>query len=112
MVEIAALTTEKLATMKIDQNQEEIAALGSEYIALAKDIKIALREHVNKMIDIPITMQPANSIRDHRELEVWTLKTEMVLKQLSVLSNTFHIPLPTPFTPAESAQSSSSMSLS
>lgn len=109
MVEIAGLTTEKLASMKIGDNQEEIATLGTEYIALAKDLKISLREHVNKMIDVPSTMQPANSLKDHRELEVWTLKTEMVLKQLSILSSTFDIPLPNPVTPAEAQGSGSSM---
>lgn len=112
MVEIAALTTEKLSTMKMDQCQDEIAVLGTEYISLAKDIKVALREHVNKMIDVPYTMQPTNSLKDHRELEVWTLKTEVVLKQLAVLGNTFQIRLPNPTTPSEVPASASSMNMS
>lgn len=96
----------------MDEEQDSIGALGTEYIGLAKDLKIALREHINKMTDVPITMHPTNSLKDHRELEVWTLKTEMVLKQLTVLCSTFDIPLPVPSTPSDSANQSTSMNLS
>jgi hypothetical protein len=89
MVEIAALTCEKLSSIKPDVEQESIASLGTEYIGLARDIKIALKEHVLRISDVPVTSSPANALKDHRELETWALKTEMVLKQLSVISATF-----------------------
>jgi hypothetical protein len=102
MVEIAALTCENLSTMSAEVDQNSIAALGSEYIALAKDIKISLREHVQKLVDVPVSVQSVNSMRDHRELETWTLKTAMALKQLSIIASTFQIPLPKNHSPRES----------
>ena len=89
MVEIAAITCEKLSTMKSDVEQEAIAALGTEYIGLARDIKISLKEHVLRISDVPARSSPANALKDYRELETWALKTEIVLKQLSVISKTF-----------------------
>ena len=108
MVEIAAMTCEKLAPLDPYADQDGIAAMGTEYIALAKDVKIALRDHVNKLVDVPATVQSVNAMKEHRELETWALKSDMILKQLVVLSQTFQIPLSSPRTPAEAATESSS----
>jgi len=102
MVEIAALTCERLSSMDPNLDQDGIATLGTEYITLAKDIKVALRDHVNKLVDAPLTVQSANPMKEHRELEIWALKSEMIIKQLALIAQTFQIPLPSPQTPKES----------
>lgn len=108
MVEIAASTCEKLSTLDPNLDQDAIATMGTEYISLAKDIKISLRYHVNKLVDVPVTVQSVNAMKEHRELETWALKSEMILKQLSVLSQTFQIPIPSPRSPTEPATETTS----
>ena len=112
MVEIASLTCEKLSSMSPELDTQPIALLGSEYIALAKDIKISLREHTQKLVDVPLAVQSANSMRDFRELEVWALKTSLALKQLALISSTFQIPINEATSPQETQGSSNSMQTS
>lgn len=91
MVEIAAITCEKLSNISSTSDEDALSELGVEYISLAKDIKISLREHVQHLIDLPSTHANLTSIKDHKEVETWALKTEIVLKQLSVISSTFNL---------------------
>jgi hypothetical protein len=109
MVEIAAITCDKLSSMSPDLDSDSIDTLGLEYVGLAKDIKVSLREYTQKLVDVPVSVQSVNSMRDHRELEVWTLKTSLALKQLAMIASAFNIPIQDPSSPQTATQNCNQM---